>query len=348
MNPQRFCTLFLVLALMLAGCSTGKNSQTAGKQFTPDGNSQGSLTINEKEFPLKYVYAGRKPAPAGEQGKSVEILIANEPIPQETLTSILLERETTSWLSSKSGIPEKATLKALHFEFVETILNSNLGFGDDEGKRYLGRGRLLIPENVSSFSNSGKASFKDGKFKAELGEEIEDYFYSKEENKQVDIKARFSVSFEVDVKDETLLSKSLSGVQPSPRLPDEGKATGAMTVSDETRDLKYAYALREKIEKTSEDIITVLITDKPIPKEFLMHSFDRAIPQGFYGLYLYFNPSGEFKGFTLKHPYGFMGDREVSLNGLKLEDGKIAGAVQYKGEKGENSYSVTFDAPLKD
>jgi hypothetical protein len=328
--------------LTLAGCSGGENSDgnaKSGKQISTDGNAQGVLTINGKDYPLKYIYTARERVDAGEEEAPLRILITNEPLSQETLKRISLEFGVSSLHRRPEGVIKSASLKGAYF-----VVRNRPRYGEEKISY---NGYVLTSDGFFDADGDAAIHFNDNKVSAKIENESEDSTISKK-LERVEVKAKISVSSDAEIKDGTLLARSLSDSPPPDGLPDEGKASGTLTIADGTIGLTSAYALREKVEAGSGERITVLITDDPLPKESLLYSFERAIPGGYYGLYLYFDTSGNFRTFTVKHPYGFMGDITAAFNGLKLENGKIAGTAQYKSEDGDTSYSVTFDAPLKD
>jgi hypothetical protein len=343
LNRKSIAGFLLAFALTLAGYAGGENSYgregTSGKQMPTDGKAEGILTINSKAYPLKYVYTGMEKGNAGEKEMLVEVLITNEPLAKEAVNRIALELGVGFLHRREESVIKSASVKGAYFVF-----NNKPRYGD---KKIAYRGYIITSDGFFDANGAADIMFNGNRVSSKIENEIEDYKINKK-HERVNVNAKISVSFDVNIKDGTLITRSISDTPPPARLPDEGKASGTLMLSGRKIDLTSAYALREKNEAGPKERITVLITDDRLPKETLLYSFERAIPRGYYGLYLYLDSSGNFETFTIKHPNGYLSETAASLSGLKLENGKIAGTAQYKSQDGDKSYSVTFEAPLKD
>ena len=206
-----------------------------------------------------------------------------------------------------------------------------------------------------------QVNFKNGIIKANASREWEATTPG-EDYQDIKIAAKYSLDFESRIREESLLSRSLSSENRAlqealANLPEPGNAQGTLTVSGTTVKLNYAYAMQQKkadldkvmidlLKERPDEIITVLLTDKPVAKEHLAFSFDRSVPQSIYGLYLYVNKTGGIRWSIIRYPSGKSGiAEEIAIKGFKLEKGMIQGSVENKDKR--DGYSVSFQIPLK-
>jgi len=306
MNLSRLGVLIVASALALAGCATGKK---ADADMPSDGKVEGTLTINGKNFPLKHVYAGLETEGPGGR---LDVLVTNEPISYEALSRIFLELEVSFLRREKAKVLKGTSLKALYFA-VDSYELEQAGRPSytAEPSKVTFEGMLMTSDTFSGYSQfSPTTQFDEFKYKegtiaatakhkwkqTETGEDVKD----------IKIDASFSVSFEAKDSDQSLLSRSLSSENKSwqeslSRLPDEGKSQGTVTMSGRVIDLEYAYAMKEK-EGNLKGVTTVLLTDEPVRKEFLLLSFERGLVGDGYGLRLRFDESGNVLESFVTHP----------------------------------------------
>ena len=357
MNLSRLVVLIVVSALTVAGCACGK----AEAIVTSDGKVDGNLTINGKSFPLKYVYAGLADE---EFGQRLDVLITNEPLSYDTLSRIFIELEVDSFWREPTKVLKGTSVKALYFvvgpyELARAGKPSYTG----EPSKVTFDGTLMTSDTFFPYRAYSPTQPQFDEFKYQAGtiaaaaknkwEQTETA-----EDKEIKIDADFSVSFEAKVSEQSLLSRSLSSENKSwqetlSTLPDEGTAQGTLTVSGRVADLGYAYAMKEK-QGDLKGVTTVLLTDEPIPKEFLLLSLERRLIVGGYALRLRIDQSGKVLGSFIMHPHGQAAlFQTASVSGFKVENGRVSGSVENKDENHVNDeaepnhYSVSFDAPLK-
>lgn len=134
--------------------------------------------------------------------------------------------------------------------------------------------------------------------------------------------------------------------------PDEGKARGSIEMKgSKTIQLNIAYAWRERrFFDEPDETIYVLVTESPVAKEkalFADLSKMRELgEQGkLRGLVMTFEPSGAVWGGTVFLEAISLG--RPTLSGFKIENGRVKGKAEYKGDDQSQPYTVTFDAPLK-
>ena len=372
MKLTRLEVLIVVSILALAGCATGEKSETAKKAeavLSSDGKVEGTLTINRTAFPLKYVYVGREPRPPEGEPPGIEVLVTNEAISYETLSRIFLELEVDSFRRKEAGVLKGTSVKALYFRVpgveLKALGKPSYSSPTNEPERTMRvYGTLMTSDTFFAYSGYSptftefeEASLKDGTLTAVAKYKWEQTKY--EDFKNVKIEADYSFSFEAKVSNDSLLARSLTNQNPAwqealARVPEEGKAQGELTVSDRVVNLSYAYALREKGSDKSRELITVLLTNKPVPQELLLLSCERGLSGAGYGLRLSIDESGNVLESLITHPNGQSGMFDATTaNGFKVENGQVAGRVENKStsskqnDSDRDSYSVSFDAPLK-
>jgi hypothetical protein len=229
MNPSRLGVLIVASALALAGCATSKKAEAV---MPSDGKVEGTLTMNGKTFPLKYVYAGLETEGTG---RRLDVLVTNEPLSYEALSRIFLELEVNFLRQKNARVLAGTSLKALYFavdpyELEQAGRPSNTG----EPSKVTFSGMLMTSDTFSEYSQYSpnnqfdEFKYKEGTIAARAKHEWEQT-ETGEDFKEIKIDAGFSVSFEAKVSDQSLLSRSLSSENKSwqeslSRLPDEGKS----------------------------------------------------------------------------------------------------------------------------
>lgn len=353
MKIGRLLVLVLVSGLALTGCATGGNAEAGAPS---DGKVEGALTINGKTFPLKYVYAGIK------KDGEFEVLIANEPVPLQTLSKIFLELSIQSFARKESKVLKGSTLKALYFTAYKFQLNpDNSKEGGQVGEVTCEDSILMTSDTFFHFESQGGSMvrlegvrFNNGTLSAKAKYEWEQT--ESVEDKDIKITANYGISFETKIQDESLLARSFSSENKAwqaslAALPQEGTAQGDVKMPNHAINLTHAYAMRQKSEKFGE-VITLLLTDKPVPKEYLLLSFERsATPTEISGLFLNIDESGSVRNSILRHLHGQQPFDDSQMKSFKLENGKAIGAAEGKWNSSFKddvaTYSVSFDAPLK-
>jgi hypothetical protein len=301
MDCRTIGMVILVSALALGGCAT---SQIAAAAAPPYGKVEGALTINGKTFPLKYVYAGTK-------GKGVfEVLIANEPVPLETLSKIFLELSIDSFARKESKVLKGSTLKALYFTGYKFQLDPE---NSQKGGEFTCEDSILMTSDTFfHFENQGGSAVRmeDARFNNETLSARAKYEWEQSESAQdqdIKITSNYALSFETKIKGESLLARSFSSENKAwqaslASLPQQGTAQGDVKMRNRDISLTHAYATRQKSEKFGE-VITLLLTDKPVPKEYLLFSFERsATPSEIAGLFLNIDESGSVRSSILRWP----------------------------------------------
>ena len=356
MRIGKLALTICALAVVLASCA----KEEENKAVVPsDGKVEGTLTINGKIFPLKYVYAGRRKDRDQSDRGVLEVLVTNEPLPYETLSRIFLELEVDLLRREEHKVLKGTSVNALFFAIPEYRLE----YSDKPPVDF--DGMLMTPETVFDYSNLSDAkhefdefSLKDGTIAAKAKSTWEQT-ETGEDFKEIKIAAEYSVRFEAKVSEQSLLSRGLSSENKSwqeslSKLPEEGKAQGTLTVSSRVVNLSFAYAQREKWADSKGEGITLLLTDRPVPKEFLLLSFERGLVSGGYGLRLRINDSGTVQQSFITYTTGQNGMFDpTSTKDFRIEDGRVSGTVENKqrgrdeNDPDRDGYSVKFEAPLK-
>ena len=107
MKISRFQVHFIALHLIFAGCNTGAvHPASVASQVVSDGQVSGSLIANGESYPLKHIYTGR-------WNRQFQLLITNEPVSYETLSTIFLELNVSGTNRSESKTLKGSALKAL-------------------------------------------------------------------------------------------------------------------------------------------------------------------------------------------------------------------------------------------
>ena len=355
MKSSKLALLVCAIAVALGACTKEEK-----KAVVPsDGKVEGTLTINGKTFPLKYIYAAKKRDSDPGEAAGLDVMVTNEPLSYELLSKIFLELEVDFFRRQEHTLLKGASLVALYFEVPAYRLRYSAEAPVDFN------GMLMTPEAVFDYSGLSDAkheftefNLKDGSLAAKAESKWEQT-ETDEAFKEIKIAASYSVHFEVKVSDQSLLSRGLSienksWQQSLSKLPEEGRADGSLTVSQRVANLTFAYAQREKWDDGKVDGITVLLTDTPIPKEFLALSFERGLIGDGVGLRLRVDQSGTVVQSFITHPNGQTGMFDpVSVTDFKVENGRVVGTAENKEKTADeidsdkDSYSVKFDAPLK-
>jgi hypothetical protein len=361
MNLSRLGVLIVVSALALAGCATGKKAEAT---VPPDGRVEGALTINGKTFPLKYVYAGRyKPAETRGPG-GIEVVVTNEPLSHETLSRIFLELEVDLFRRKESQVLKGTSIKALYFDINAYRLEMA-----SERSECVFDGMLMTADAFFNYSPLEEArdrfdqfSFKDRTITAKASNKWKQTEIAEGLQDDIEIAAEYTISFEANVSDQSLLSRSLSTENKSwqeslSKIPEEGKADGTLMVSKRTVKLSHAYVVKQKLPGQAGEtieVITLLLSDRPIRKEFLLLSFERGLVGDGYVLLLGIDESGAVIASSITYPNGQNGMFDpTSAKAFKVENGRVTGSAENVSASTlaepseQDRYSVSFDAPLK-
>lgn len=349
----------LLCALALFGCAGEKQVEV---EVPTDGKVEGTLTINGKDYPLKYIYTGRHkpdhPEYSWDKGE-IELLITNEPVSYQFLSKIFLEFSVDGLFAEESEALRGTSINAFYLTFSPGVLETTTLQGD--GAPY--EGYLLTPDAAFKLSMSSaedafdEITHTDGTLKAkdkntweqsELGANLQ----------EVKITASYSFSIDANIKGETLLTRSFSSENKAwqsaqARLPEEGSAKGTVTLSDDPPiEVTHAYAMREKLPELGK-VITVILTDKAIPKERLLFSFERSVPKDSCGLYLHIDDSGKLRESVVKWSSGMSVAitgrfAETDIKDFRVENGRVIGGVENVEDRGTARYAVSFDAPVRE
>ena len=361
MNSSKLGILMLATVLILVGCTTPKKAESVAPS---DGKVEGTLTINGKSFPLKYVYAGRyKPAETTGPG-GIEVLVTNEPLSYETLSRIFLELEVDLFRRKESKVLKDTSVKALYFDINAYRLESA-----SERSECSFDGMLMTADAFFNYSPLEEArdkfdefSFTEGTIRAKATNKWEQTEIAEGLLDNTRIAAEYTISFEAKVSDQSLLSRSFSTENKSwqeslSKIPEEGKAEGTLMVSKQTIELKHAYAMEEKLGGPAGETIgatTILVSDRPIRKEFLLLSFERGVIGDGYVLRLQIDESGAVRESFITYPYGQTGMFDsTSAKAFKVENDRATGSAENISSSTMTApseldrYSVSFDAPLK-
>ena len=359
MSSLRLATIILASALLVAACGTTKTPEV---KSTADGKAEGELTINGKTFPLKHVYAGRKKTADTEGPGGVEVLVTNEPVSDEILSKIFLELEVDTFRRDESKVLKDTSIKALYFEISEYALQSEVNAAP--GFR---SGILMTSDEFFTYDSLSEVkaefqefSFKDGNIRAKASNKWSQSEITRGPGNNLEITAEYSVIFEAKVPDQSLLARSFSAnnkawQESQSKIPAEGKAEGSMTVSKRPIALTHAYAMKEMLEDVTGakfEAITVLLSEGPIRKEFLLLSFERGgIGEG-QVLRLRFDNSGLVRDSLITYTSGLNGMfDETSAKSFIVENGRVKGSVENIETSStipeeKDRFSVSFDAPL--
>jgi hypothetical protein len=125
MTFHRIC--ILLCALVLFGCAREKQVEV---EAPTDGKVEGTLTVNGKNYPLKYIYSGRQKPKYERDTGEIELLITNEPVSYQLLTKILLEFSVNSVLAKERELLKGTSINAFYLRFSALYLGGRLAEGD--------------------------------------------------------------------------------------------------------------------------------------------------------------------------------------------------------------------------
>ncbi len=307
---------------------------------TPNGSVLGTLIINGKPVGLGYVYARRREARLPERSGTIDLFITNKPVPEEILAKVYADKDHGFYLGEDYFKDAPITGIYICVEKGRCCKDKVFYFMT-----------LMTPDGyVSDSADFATFSMQNGTIKARA------------ESKRDGDGTKWSYALNVNAN----LGKSPSpaaGVRAAstsirtttPLPPDEGKASGKLQLKGKAYSLKYAYTWKERIFFDEPDErIYVLITEGPVPPERKI--FEDNIEMGLLigsdkirGIELIIDASGLplQSNFLLQN--GTLADstQKTELNGFRIENGRVKGKAEYKGEDGIRTYTVSFDAPLK-
>ncbi len=340
-RQSHFAILGLLILVALAGCAKKKAAQLADK-------IEGTLTIDDKNFPLQYVYARRAEAIPDKRESSIEILLANEKIPEATLAKLfgyLLDDTAFSYYD----IMQETPIRALHLRIYK-----NQGYKDGAIAFYP---EMFLPDDTIQVNTDHEFEAFDLKkriIKAKAKNEWEQRDYSGGALK--DVKYSYSFAFETSLMGANTKAEA-NELASAP--PEEGAADGTMKTNDEVSPLKFAYACKEKIFfDEPEVVVKLLITDKPLPEKNRLEAF-QSLSDLVYELELQgtieitLDQFGRIKGGYVRSRSGTLSTNWFAPKECALEIDRVNGSFHY--DKPENSsidfdvkdFSVTFAAPLR-
>ena len=338
--------------------STGRTSAAAGKPpvrgarpapapptptknaplATANGTVLGTFNLNGKPVRLKYVYARRRDAKLPDRSGIIDMFITDQPVPEEIFAKVYADKYHTFYLGEDylketpiNGIyiaVEKGRCCKDKVHYFVTVMSP-------EG--YVGDSAEFTTFNLQSGALKARAESKrDGD--------------GMKWNYAINLTANLG---KLPSQGPPRAVATIKSTTPLP--PDEGKATGSLKLKAKTYNLKYAYTWRERIFFDEPDErIFVLITEGPVApdKKIFEDNFEMGMLIGsdkIRGIELIIDPSGVplQSNFLLQN--GTLSDstERTELKEFRIENGRVKGRAEYKGEDGIRTYSVTFDAPLK-
>jgi len=338
--------------------ATGRTSVTAGKPpvrgarsapapptspksaplATANGTVLGTFNLNGKPVRLKYVYARRRDAKLPDRSGVIDLFITDQPVPEEIFAKVYADKYHVFYLAndyfkgtSITGVyiaVEKGRCCKDKVSYFMTVMSP-------EG--YLGDSAEFTTFNLQSGALRARA-----------------------ESKRDGDGMKWSYALNLTANLGKLPSqgppRTVAAIKSTTALPpEEGKATGNLKLKANSYNLKYAYSWKERIFFDEPDErIYVLMTEGPVPrdKKIFEDSFEMGMLIGsdkIRGIELIIDPSGVplQSSFLLKN--GTLSDstQKTELKEFRIENGRVKGRAEYKGEDGIRTYSVTFDAPLK-
>jgi len=311
---------------------------TRGALATSNGTVVGRFTVNGKLIPLKYVYARRRDAKLPDRGGTIDLFVTNQPVPEEVLAKIYADKYHSFYLgedyfkeTSISGVYiaiEKGRCCDDKVFYFMTVMSPDGYVGDStEFTTFTMQGGALKARAESKHDGDGMKWNYALNLTANLGK----------------------------LPSQTSASAVASISSTTPLPPDEGKAAGTLKLKTNTYNLKYAYTWKERIFFDEPDErVFVLMTEAPVPQNRKI--FEDKMEMGMLigsdkirGIELIIDSSGVAlqSNFLLKN--GTLSDstQRTELKEFRIENGRVKGKAEYKGEDGIRTYSVSFDAPLK-
>lgn len=307
---------------------------------TPNGTVLGTLTVNGKPIRLRYVYARRREASLPDRSGIIDLFITNQPVPEEIFAKIHADKYHYLYLTedyfkdtSITGIYlciDKGRSGREKVSYFCTLMTAE--------------GYLNDAVEFTSFTMQGGA------------------IRARAENKRDGEEAKYNYSFNVNANLGKLpgqavgAQKAVASIRStSPLPPEEGKVTGSLQLKGKTYNLKYAYAWRERIFFDEPDeYIHVLITEGPVAqdKKIFEDNFEmgRLIGEDkIRGIELLIDPSGVPLASHFLLQSGTLSDstERTKIIEFKIENGRVRGKAEYRGEDGIRTYTVSFDARLK-
>jgi hypothetical protein len=338
-KQTRFAMLSLLILIALAGCAKEKAAVKS-----PD-KIQGTLSIDGNNISLKHIYARRTEAIEDQKRPYIEILLASEKIPDETLTEIYSALADGGYLSDSALTG--TSIKGLHIRIDKTqrYKDVEIGFYMD----------LLIPEDVIYTDADHKFEafdLKRGAIKASAKNEWEQTDYGNMNSRKV--KYSYAVTFET-----SLTSSNTAATELSSQPPAEGSADGMVQTKDEVIPLKYAYACREKMFFDEPEVqVKLLITSSPIPEKDRLKALNdlwdldfESRPEG--SVEIKIDQFGRMEYGYIRAKSDNLSTNRFTPKACLLEGDRIKGNFQKEiNEKSSVDFSIkdfsaTFDAPLK-
>jgi hypothetical protein len=130
---------------------------------------------------------------------------------------------------------------------------------------------------------------------------------------------------------------------------DTGKVNGRLNLGGDYIELNHAYAI-----KTGGGV-AVLLTDEAVPKttlQALKEWFSIKSLKDFGGIFFILNRSDEEGLFIMQYGSGSttLGTNELAVLDWKSENGRVIGEARFPkdGDKSQESFAVSFDAPIED
>lgn len=306
---------------------------------TPNGSVLGTFTINGKPVRLGYVYARRREASLPERSGTIDLFITNKPVPEEILAKVYADKNHVFYLGEDYFKDAPITGIYICVEKGRCCKDKVFYFIT-----------LMTPDGyVGDSADFATFSMQNGTIQARA------------ESKRDGDGTKWSYALNVNAN----LGKSPAAATvraaatrirtTTPLPPDEGKASGILRLKGRTYNLKYAYTWKERIFFDEPDErIYLVITEGPVPPDRKI--FEDNIEMGLLigldkirGIELIIDPSGLPLQSNFLLQTGTLSDstQKTELKEFRIENGRVKGKAEYKGEDGIRTYSVSFDAPLK-
>jgi hypothetical protein len=319
-----------------------KAAPVRGPMAKSNGAVAGSFTINGRPVRLRYVYAMRRQASPPNHHGLIDLYITDQPVPEEVFRKIAEDEYHLYYVNSEhfQGTP----VRGMHL-----CIDKGRSFGEVS---YFWT--LITPDAATSdMIDFASFNIQKGKLQARTSGKGDrgglKWNYSLSINATLDNLAPQSGGAIFTRIDE-------AGIRSATSLPpEEGRASGNVTLKGKVTQLRYAYAWREKIFFDERDEqIYILITESPAPKErkIFTNSMEMGLLIGsdkIRGIRLTVDASGVVWAASFLLQSGTLTDStdRTKVTEIRIENGRVKGKAEYQGEDGIRTFTVTFDAPLK-
>jgi hypothetical protein len=305
-----------------------------------NGSVGGTFSVDGKTVNLKYVYALRRPSMPPMTAAALELLVTDKPVPEAILKTITAKEMRLFYL-------DEDYFKGTSITGIFFWISKGSGNGGDQVGYFQ---TLIAPESyqldIKKFSSF---TMQKGKLKAKAVDKGEKGGIKW--NYALDLSAALEALPSPTGLPDTTFAGTPIGVP-----PDEGKASGSIEKKgSKTIKLNVAYVWRAKnFFDEPDETIYVLATERSVAKDKDLFADSSEIyelgEQGkLPGVLIMLEPAGTVLSGTVlldRTSYqDFYGRPTVS--GFKIENGRVKGRAEYKSDDQSRTYTLTFDAPLK-